>query len=269
MSDIVRVEKCKDYTVMKNVHFRDQRLSLKAIGLLSKMLSLPDDWDYTVAGLAQICRDGKASIATAIQELEQCGYIERHRIRDENGCIRGIEYIVREVPVELPPEEQPETENRLLVEPTPEGSLKTDFPELENPALENRSQLNTNKLSTKYNKPPIVPLKGSGKGEKRKGKLTAWKPEEFERFWQTYPLGADKEAARRAWDKLKPDDELIAHIMLRLQLQLDEDDMWADGIGIPYASTWLNQKRWTREPVKKRPVKRTADDSGGDEEWWD
>lgn len=268
MSDIVRVEKCKDYSVMSNAHFRDQRLSLKAVGLLSKMLSLPDDWDYTVAGLAKICRDGKAAIATAIQELEQCGYIERHRIRDENGCIRGIEYIVREVPVEPTPDEQPETENRLVVEPAPEEPLKTDFPELENPALENRSQLNTNKSSTKYNKPPIVPLSGATKGSKRRGKLSAWKPEKFEDFWQLYPLGADKEAARRAWDKLKPDDELIEYIMQRLRQQLNEDDMWADGIGIPYASTWLNQKRWTREPVKRQPLKRANDDSGG-VEWWD
>ena len=72
---VFRVEKTKNYTVMSNHHLRDKSLSLKAKGLLSLMLSLPEDWDYTTKGLARICRDGVDSIRSAVQELEQRGYV--------------------------------------------------------------------------------------------------------------------------------------------------------------------------------------------------
>ena len=89
VSEVIRVEKNRNYTVMSNYHLADRRLSLKAIGLLSKILSLPDEWDYTIAGLTTICCEGKAAIATAIQELESAGYIVRvYRPRgaDRKGC---------------------------------------------------------------------------------------------------------------------------------------------------------------------------------------
>ena len=100
MSEIIRVEKNRNYTVMSNCHLADRRLSLKAIGLLSKMLSLPDEWDYTIAGLTTICCEGKAAIATAIQELEATGYIVRRQLRTKDGAFGGNEYIVREEPID-------------------------------------------------------------------------------------------------------------------------------------------------------------------------
>lgn len=81
---VFRIEKTKDYTVMSNHHLRNQALSLKSKGLLSLMLSLPEDWNYTTRGLAAICKEGTDSIGSALKELEKAGYIVRNRLRDKN-----------------------------------------------------------------------------------------------------------------------------------------------------------------------------------------
>ena len=88
---VFRVEKTKDFTIMCNHHLRNTELSLKAKGLLSLMLSLPEDWDYTTKGLAHICKDGVDSITTALKELERHGYLTRQRLRYENGQLGDIE----------------------------------------------------------------------------------------------------------------------------------------------------------------------------------
>ena len=95
---VCRVEKTKNYTVMSNYHLTDPRLSLKAIGLLSKILSLPEAWDYTVAGLAKICREGRDAVRAALAELEEAGYILRRQTRDEMGNFSHSEYIIYETP---------------------------------------------------------------------------------------------------------------------------------------------------------------------------
>lgn len=87
---VFRVEKTKDFTIMCNHHLRNTELSLKAKGLLSLMLSLPEDWDYTTKGLAHICKDGVDSITTALKELERHGYLTRQRLRYENGQLGDI-----------------------------------------------------------------------------------------------------------------------------------------------------------------------------------
>ena len=91
---VFRVEKTKGYTVMSNHHLRNHTLSLKAKGLLSQMLSLPEDWDYTLQGLAQINKESIDAIREAVRELERAGYIERSRERDERGCLRGTVYTI-------------------------------------------------------------------------------------------------------------------------------------------------------------------------------
>ena len=93
-----RVNKTKDYTIMANHHLKNRDLSLKAKGLLSVMLSLPEDWHFTVHGLASICKEGRDSISGAVRELEEAGYIVRHRLRDKEGHINGLEYIIYETP---------------------------------------------------------------------------------------------------------------------------------------------------------------------------
>lgn len=94
---VFRVEKTKDFTVMSNHHLRNVSLSLKAKGLLSLMLSLPDNWDYTTKGLAHICKDGVDSISSAIKELEKQGYLTRRRLRDYHGRLGDIEYVIHAI----------------------------------------------------------------------------------------------------------------------------------------------------------------------------
>ena len=84
---VFRLERTRDYTVMSNHHLRDKRLSLKAKGLLSQMLSLPDDWDYTLSGLAYINRESKDAIRSAVNELERAGYVQRHQTTDASGSV--------------------------------------------------------------------------------------------------------------------------------------------------------------------------------------
>ena len=115
---VFRVEKTKDFTIMCNHHLRNTELSLKAKGLLSLMLSLPEDWDYTTKGLAHICKDGVDSITTALKELERHGYLTRQRLRYENGQLGDIEYTIHEKPVNA--EKQtfpPKRENPRQVNP--------------------------------------------------------------------------------------------------------------------------------------------------------
>ncbi|MDD6274037.1 MAG: DUF6017 domain-containing protein [Clostridiaceae bacterium] len=129
---VFRVEKTKGYTVMSNHHLRNHTLSLKAKGLLSQMLSLPEDWDYTLKGLAQINKESIDAIREAVRELERAGYIARSRERDARGCLRGTVYTIYEQPhAEATPEEPaqalPTLDNPTLEKPT------LDFPTLENP----------------------------------------------------------------------------------------------------------------------------------------
>ena len=136
---VFRVEKNSGYTVMSNHHLRNRALSLKAKGLLSQMLSLPEDWDYTLQGLARINRESIDAIRQAIRELEQAGYIQRSRERDEKGRLRGSDYVIFELPQPVPASVSPTLENPTLENPTQE-----------NPTLENPMQLNTK--STKKRK---------------------------------------------------------------------------------------------------------------------
>lgn len=145
---VFRVEKTKDFTIMSNHHLRNPKLSLKAKGLLSLMLSLPEDWDYTTKGLAQICKEGVDSIGTALKELERYGYLTRRRLRCENGQLGDIEYTIHEAPAETSRESSsPKRENPGQVNP---GQAK---PEQEKPEQEKPAQLNTNIQKTD---PPIT-----------------------------------------------------------------------------------------------------------------
>ena len=124
---VFRVERSKDYTVMSNHHLRNKELTLKAKGLLSQMLSLPEDWDYTLKGLAAINRESIDAIRTAVLELEQAGYIVRSRVRDERGCLRGCDYIVYERPQEKPPKPTWENPTQLNKEIQNKEKPNTDL----------------------------------------------------------------------------------------------------------------------------------------------
>ena len=147
------VERTHNYTVMSNHHLRDKGLSLKAKGLLSQMLSLPEDWDYTLAGLAKINAEGKDAIRAAVQELERAGYIRRSRVRDGKGCLRGTEYVIYERPQQPDGDapENPAAESFFPSQPALEEPVE-GAPALENPTLEDTTQLNIDKTNPLKNK---------------------------------------------------------------------------------------------------------------------
>ena len=169
---VFRIEKTRDYTVMSNHHLRDKSLSLKAKGLLSLMLSLPEEWDYTTKGLARICKDGVDSICAGVRELEEHGYVIRQRVRNPNGQLGAIEYTILEQP--RPPEpEKPERENPVLDNP------EQAYPVLEEPEQGNPAQLNTNRSSKEKSKKDLSSTEGSNpvqsipqppRGSDRKGR---------------------------------------------------------------------------------------------------
>ena len=135
---VFRIERTRDYTVMSNHHLRDKALSLKSKGLLSMMLSLPEDWNYTTRGLAKICKEGVDAIGGALRELESAGYIVRHQMRDRQGRISDTEYVIYEQPQPKAPDTpQPDT-----------ASPDTENPYLAGPDTEKPAELNIEKSKT-------------------------------------------------------------------------------------------------------------------------
>ena len=135
---VFRIERTRDYTVMSNHHLRDKALSLKSKGLLSMMLSLPEDWNYTTRGLAKICKEGVDAIGGALRELEAAGYIVRHQMRDRQGRISDTEYVIYEQPQPKAPDTpQPDT-----------ASPDTEKPYLDSPDTEKPAELNIEKSKT-------------------------------------------------------------------------------------------------------------------------
>lgn len=131
---VFRVEKTRDYTVMSNIHLKDRTLSFKAKGLLSMMLSLPDDWDYTIAGLIAISKENETAVKNTMKELKEHGYLEVTKERTEKGTFEYI-YNIYEKP--KPDGKKPEVENlgvdNLQVEN--QGQLNTNNKILNNPSL--------------------------------------------------------------------------------------------------------------------------------------
>lgn len=283
---VFRVEKNHSYTVMANHHLRDERLSLKSKGLLSLILSLPDDWRISIEGMTQFSADGKDAIRSAIRELTDAGYITRAQTHSEAGTFSGYDYVVHETPVASP---------------------SSGFPTMEKPTTENPTLRNTERLSTIL--PPIVPqsdadggnpsvslaadtspVRGGTEGEtgeaaeddplrqpaaatspggrgKRRGtakKAPDYRPDTFARFWAAYPRGEDKQGAIAAWDELKPDDATL-QAMSRALVRQKASEEWQRGIGIPYAVRWLRRRRWEDEIKAPAPPPERA---GGDLPVW-
>ena len=148
---VFRIERTRDYTVMSNHHLRNANLSLKAKGLLSMMLSLPEDWNYTTRGLAKICKEGVDAIGAALRELEAAGYIVRHKLRDRQGRISDTEYVIYEQPQPKNPDTpqpdmaSPDTENPDMVKP-----------DTEKPAELNIEKSNTEKKQLLMDQVPIL-----------------------------------------------------------------------------------------------------------------
>ena len=152
---VYRVNKTRGYTVMANFHLRDKNLSLKAVGLLSKMLSFNDGWKFSTRGLAAICKEGPDAILTALRELEKNGYLVRHQERNANGRMGSMIFEIYEEPQEvLPDTEKPHTENPDTVNPV------TEQPYTDNPAQRNTEQVITQGENTNLRNYQSINLDG-------------------------------------------------------------------------------------------------------------
>ncbi|MEQ2822108.1 DUF6017 domain-containing protein, partial [Hominicoprocola fusiformis] len=169
---VFRIEKTRDYTVMSNHHLRDMSLSLKAKGLLSLMLSLPENWDYTMKGLSRICKDGIDSISGGIRELEEHGYLIRERVRGANGQLGSIEYTILEQPKEpTPAQEKPIRENPVQANPTLVTPVQEEPAQLNKDRSSNdpsRTDLSSTEISNPIQSNPPTPA-GARMGTDRMG----------------------------------------------------------------------------------------------------
>ncbi|OUO11917.1 hypothetical protein B5F94_12975 [Flavonifractor sp. An4] len=169
---VFRIERTKDYTVMSNHHLRNHELSLKAKGLLSMMLSLPDDWNYTTRGLAKICKEGVDAIGSALRELETAGYIVRNQLRDQQGRISDTEYVIYEKPQPRQPETpRPDTAVPDTASPDTENPY-LDKPDTEKPAELNIEKPNTQKQNTHGASTDSIPFRETAAAQlpERKGR---------------------------------------------------------------------------------------------------
>ena len=206
---VFRIEKTRDYTVMSNHHLRNTNLSLKAKGLLSLMLSLPENWDYTTKGLARICKDGVDSICAGVRELEDHGYVVRERVRNANGQLGAIEYTILEQP--RPPEpklEKPERENPVQANPVLDNPV-LGKPEQENPAQLNidissnqisKKDLSSTEISNPIQSNPSVPA-GVRMGMDGRGAREAYREVIFENIGYEY-LIQDSHIDREQLDEI-------------------------------------------------------------------
>ena len=161
---VYRVQRTRDYTVMSNYHLKDKGLTLKSKGLLSMILSLPEEWNYTTRGLASICKEGVDAIGSALKELETAGYIVRRQLRGTNGRITDTEYVIYEQPqpdMSHPDTASPDTENPDMVKP-----------DTEKPAELNIEKSNTEKTITYGSSTDSIPFRetAAARPPERKGR---------------------------------------------------------------------------------------------------
>lgn len=277
---VFHVNKTKNYTVMSNTHLRDMSLSLKAKGLLSMMLSLPDDWDYSIGGLCAICTESDTAIRSALKELEQQRYLVRTRHQDEQGKF-SYTYEVYEQPYA----ENPHTDEPCADEP------HTDEPHTENPYTENRhtvrtpyssytsytrnttySKQNTDKQSTeepkkenekRKNGSPLSPSPSPQGNSERENTDAA-----FAVFWEAYPRKVGKQEAARAFARIPKSAWPLLLPAIEAQKTTRQ---WQDAGGryIPHPATWLNRGSWEDEvePCRQQsrnPFLAALQNMGGD-----
>ena len=195
---VFRVPKIENFTMMSNHHLRNKKLSLKAVGLMSKILSLPDEWDYSLKGLAKLNADGIDGVRSAVQELEDAGYIIRRQRRDKNGRMAQSEYLVFEIPeLSKPALDSPSSEKPIPVKPA------TDDPTSGNPMQINTNQVITHQENTHLNNTPSINHSGTG----RRNDGTDWM-DERERYREIIEENIEYEIM-----KDRPDGDRLGEIV--------------------------------------------------------
>ena len=207
---VFRIERTRDYTVISNHHLRDKALSLKSKGLLSMMLSLPEDWNYTTRGLAKICKEGVDAIGGALRELESAGYIVRHQMRDRQGRICDTEYVIYEQPQPKAPDTpqpdtaSPDTENPYL-----------DDPDTEKPAELNIEKSKTQKQTTDVSSTDSIPFRefAAARPPERKGR-DAMSAEEMQSYRELILENIEYDHLCREFETYREDlDEIVELIV--------------------------------------------------------
>ena len=237
---IITVKLRKGFTVLPNSTLRDNRLSLKTRAILAIMVSMPNDWDYTVSGLAAICGVGKDAVRTSLRELEACGYLIRKQCHNEAGHFSRNECIVTDEPADKP---TGEGDTPLSGYPSTAEPL-TGEPLTDNPTQQNKDCTNT----------PYSPPEGDVQTPVQNGSKQEPDWDLFEQFWRAYPRKQNKERARREWKKINPDQALCR--LMSDALERDKRSaQWQKKGGefIPHPSTWLHGRRWEDESIDPRP----------------
>lgn len=205
----------------------DEQIPPNAKLLYAEISSLTDRTGYCYASNAYfegLFGLSERTVIRLVKALAEAGYIT---IEDANGGSALRKIFAGVNPIAGPPDKNVSTPRQNCQHP-PDNFVREN-----------------NKENNKENNSPKAPKGAAPK------KTTDWKSERFEAFWKYYPRGEKRQAAIRAWDKLRPSDALIADIARALKRQMATAD-WQNGIGIPYASTYLNQARWT-DQVKPSP----------------
>ena len=213
---IYRIHKKTDYSVISNYLFKDKHLSLRGKGMLALILSLPDEWKYSIEGLATLVPDGRNTVIKALDELMDLGYIVRKQETDESGKFTGYVYDIYEEPYAQQP--------------------FTEFGKTENEVQVNTNISNTNIVNTNISNTPIIPAK------------IAKRKELFEQFWAAYPKckrKVDKKGCERKFLKIKDLETVFPDIMASLEMW-KKSKQWTKDNGeyIPQTSKWINQEYW-------------------------
>lgn len=224
---VIRVNKTADYTVMSNTHFKEKEMSLKAKGLLSLMLSLPDGWNYSIAGLVTLSKDGKESVMNALNELEKFGYLRRTKLLDENKRFAGYDYDIYEKPQKDKP--------------------TAGTPYSEKPNTENTPQLNNNTSNNKELK------------TNQSNNIST----EFEILWDLYPRKIGKPKAFKAYEKARKSGATFEDVKQGIEAYNRQiEALKTNTEYIKHGSTWFNNEGWKDEykPAKSRTSSYDLDD---------
>lgn len=244
----------KGFIVLYREAAQDTRLSLEARGLFALMVSLPENWEYTVSGLSRKAGCGKDKIRRLLKELQEVGYLAREQSHDQGGKFSANVYVLQD---EAPP---------LSGNPDNGKSRQRSEPPTEKPSTDFATQKNKEEKNRDLKDPLQAPQraaesKKSGRSRRPKA-VPRWQAEKFEGFWRAYPRDEDRAKAAEQWDKLPQDKELMERyggseeqLLLEISRGLKrhlESRAWRDDVGIPYAFRWLRDRKWT-EKVKQRP----------------
>ena len=227
---VYRRHKETNFTCIDNHLFNDKTLSMKAKGLLAQILSLPDDWKYSVNGLASLFSDGRDAVNGAINELIEHGYITRTKIVNELGTFDGYRYDIYE---------KPQTEDGKIADIPFTDKPFTEEPFTDNSTVLNTNLLNTNIVNTNVSITPYIP----------RDDIPTSEEDMFEHFWAEYPQcfrKSNKKGCKAKFVKIKNLQAIYPDIIKSLRIQ-KKSKQWneQDGQFIPAPLTWINQERWT------------------------